>query len=138
VKRQLIKSISGIVLFIVLFGLPFFPTVKNYLTIPTEVNLYTNSTETFQLTDSAHSFNLIDQSEQDIIKLNNSSVERLLEKTGGIVQGMSGSPIIQDNKIVGAVTHVFVNDPTSGYGIHIEWMLEEAEINYKETFAQAG
>lgn len=64
--------------------------------------------------------------------------KRLLDKTGGIVQGMSGSPIIQDNKIVGAVTHVFVNDPTSGYGIHIEWMLEEAEINYKETFANAG
>lgn len=52
----------------------------------------------------------------------------LLEKTGGIVQGMSGSPIIQNDKIVGAVTHVFVNDPTSGYGVHIEWMLEEAGI----------
>jgi stage IV sporulation protein B len=51
---------------------------------------------------------------------------RLLEKTGGIVQGMSGSPIIQDGKIVGAVTHVFVNDPKKGYGIFIEWMLEEA------------
>lgn len=63
---------------------------------------------------------------------------RLLDKTGGIVQGMSGSPIIQDNKIVGAVTHVFVNDPTSGYGIHIEWMLEAADINYKESFAKAG
>lgn len=55
--------------------------------------------------------------------------ERLLEKTGGIVQGMSGSPIIQNNKIIGAVTHVFVNDPTSGYGVHIEWMLEEAGID---------
>lgn len=52
----------------------------------------------------------------------------LLEATGGIVQGMSGSPIIQDGKIVGAVTHVFVNDPTSGYGCHIEWMLQEAGI----------
>lgn len=51
--------------------------------------------------------------------------DRLLEKTGGIVQGMSGSPIIQDNKIIGAVTHVFVNDPTKGYGIYIEWMLNE-------------
>ncbi len=57
--------------------------------------------------------------------------KELLEKTGGIVQGMSGSPIIQDNKIVGAVTHVFVNDPTKGYGIFIEWMLKESEIeNY--------
>ena len=51
----------------------------------------------------------------------------LLEKTGGIVQGMSGSPILQNGKIVGAVTHVFVNDPTRGYGIFIENMLSEAE-----------
>ncbi|MBL5766010.1 SpoIVB peptidase [Heyndrickxia sporothermodurans] len=54
---------------------------------------------------------------------------KLLKKTGGIVQGMSGSPIIQNGKIIGAVTHVFVNDPTSGYGVHIEWMLREAGIN---------
>lgn len=53
--------------------------------------------------------------------------EKLLEITGGIVQGMSGSPIIQENKIVGAVTHVFINDPTKGYGIFIENMLETAE-----------
>ncbi|RIW33630.1 SpoIVB peptidase [Bacillus salacetis] len=56
----------------------------------------------------------------------------LLEKTGGIVQGMSGSPIIQDGKLIGAVTHVFVNDPTSGYGVHIEWMLNEAGIDIYE------
>ena len=49
---------------------------------------------------------------------------RLLEKTGGIVQGMSGSPILQNGKLVGAVTHVFVNDPTRGYGIFAESMLE--------------
>jgi len=48
----------------------------------------------------------------------------LLEQTGGIVQGMSGSPIIQDGKMVGAVTHVLVNDPTRGYGIFIEAMLK--------------
>ena len=53
--------------------------------------------------------------------------EALLELTGGIVQGMSGSPIIQDGKLVGAVTHVLVNDPTRGYGIFIENMLEAAE-----------
>ncbi len=53
--------------------------------------------------------------------------DALLEKTGGIVQGMSGSPIIQNGKIVGAVTHVLVNDPTRGYGISIENMLSEAE-----------
>ncbi|MEI5908137.1 SpoIVB peptidase [Bacillus spongiae] len=58
---------------------------------------------------------------------------KLLEKTGGIVQGMSGSPIIQEGKVIGAVTHVFVNDPTSGYGVHIEWMLSEAGIDiYKK------
>lgn len=54
--------------------------------------------------------------------------KELLEKTGGIVQGMSGSPIIQNNKIVGAVTHVLVNNPEVGYGIYIEWMLQDAEI----------
>lgn len=52
--------------------------------------------------------------------------ERLLEKTGGIVQGMSGSPILQEGKLIGAVTHVLVNDPTKGYGIFIENMLEAA------------
>lgn len=51
---------------------------------------------------------------------------RLLDKTGGIVQGMSGSPIIQNNRVIGAVTHVLVNDPTRGYGIFIEWMIQES------------
>jgi stage IV sporulation protein B len=54
--------------------------------------------------------------------------EALLEKTGGIVQGMSGSPIIQNDKIVGAVTHVLINKPDVGYGIYIEWMLKDADI----------
>lgn len=58
--------------------------------------------------------------------------QRLLEKTGGIVQGMSGSPIIQNGKVVGAVTHVFVNDPTSGYGCYIEWMLQDAGIMLRD------
>jgi stage IV sporulation protein B len=53
--------------------------------------------------------------------------KELLQNTGGIVQGMSGSPIIQNNKIIGAVTHVFVNRPEMGYGIYIEWMLKEIE-----------
>ena len=52
--------------------------------------------------------------------------EKLLQTTGGIVQGMSGSPIIQNGKLVGAVTHVLVNDPTTGYGIFIENMLDAA------------
>ncbi len=53
--------------------------------------------------------------------------KEMLEKTGGIVQGMSGSPIIQNGKLVGAVTHVLVDDPTKGYGIFAENMLETAQ-----------
>lgn len=72
-----------------------------------------------------------------IIKLNNGydsknilfqiADKRLLDRTGGIVQGMSGSPIVQGDYIIGAVTHVVVNEPTKGYGILITNMLEEAE-----------
>ena len=51
----------------------------------------------------------------------------LLEATGGIVQGMSGSPILQDGRLAGAVTHVFINDPTQGYGMYIEWMMQQTE-----------
>ena len=53
--------------------------------------------------------------------------KELIEETGGIVQGMSGSPIIQNGKLVGAVTHVLINDPTKGYGVFIETMLENSE-----------
>ena len=53
--------------------------------------------------------------------------ERLLEKTGGIVKGMSGSPILQDGRIIGAVTHVYLSDATQGYGMYIEWMLEKSD-----------
>jgi len=53
--------------------------------------------------------------------------EELLELTGGIIQGMSGSPMIQNGKLIGAVTHVFVQDATKGYGIFIENMLEQIE-----------
>lgn len=75
----------------------------------------------------------------EIIKINNQSTpeqkslvirvtdKELLEKTGGIVQGMSGSPIIQNGKLVGAVTHVFVNNPTKGYGLFADWMLKQTE-----------
>ena len=48
--------------------------------------------------------------------------KQLLEASGGIVQGMSGSPIIQDDKLIGAVTHVFLNDSTIGYGVYIDWL----------------
>ena len=51
--------------------------------------------------------------------------EELLKKTGGIIQGMSASPIVQNGKLIGAVTHVYVNDPTKGYGIFAETMVEE-------------
>ena len=54
--------------------------------------------------------------------------EELLQKTGGIVQGMSGSPIMQNGKMIGAVTHVLINKPDVGYGIYIDWMLENAGI----------
>ncbi len=52
--------------------------------------------------------------------------KRLINLTGGIVQGMSGSPILQNGKIIGAVTHVFLNDATKGYGVYIDWMLEQS------------
>ncbi len=77
----------------------------------------------------------VNEYEIDVEKINRNSTdnkgmvihvtdEKLLKLTGGIVQGMSGSPIIQEGKLVGAVTHVLVNDPTRGYGIFIENMLE--------------
>ncbi len=59
----------------------------------------------------------------------------LIETTGGIVQGMSGSPILQDGKIVGAVTHVLVNNPRKGYGILIENMLNAYEEGSGQTVA---
>ncbi len=81
--------------------------IKEYDILITEVDLYTeevNKGIVLEVTD-----------------------EELLEAAGGIVQGMSGSPILQNGKLVGAVTHVFVNNPTKGYGIFVETMLEESE-----------
>lgn len=60
---------------------------------------------------------------------------KLLNKTGGIIQGMSGSPIVQDGKLIGAVTHVFINDSTKGYGVLAEWMVEKAGL-IQEKMAQ--
>ena len=62
----------------------------------------------------------------------------LLKTTGGIVQGMSGSPIIQNGKLIGAITHVFVDDPTKGYGIFAENMLETAQGVAKENLKEAS
>ncbi|WP_366922434.1 SpoIVB peptidase [Metallumcola ferriviriculae] len=59
-----------------------------------------------------------------VIRIND---PKLLSITGGIIQGMSGSPIVQNGKLVGAVTHVFINDPTRGYAVPAEWMLNETE-----------
>lgn len=55
--------------------------------------------------------------------------KKLIEKTGGIIQGMSGSPIVQNGKLVGAITHVFLNNPLRGYGVFIENMIEDMTIN---------
>ncbi len=52
-----------------------------------------------------------------------------LEKTGGIIQGMSGSPIIQNGKLIGAVTHVLVNKPDTGYAIYMDWMIDAIKLN---------
>lgn len=64
--------------------------------------------------------------------------EELLAKTGGVVCGMSGSPIVQNGALVGAVTHVFVSDPTSGYGIFVENMLETAKAVYEHQHQAAS
>jgi len=87
-------------------------------------NIEGEKTEEFQIEIQKTSRYHLDAHKDMVIRVTD---ERLLEKTGGIVQGMSGSPILQNGKIVGAVTHVFVNDPTRGYGIFIENMLAEAE-----------
>jgi stage IV sporulation protein B len=60
--------------------------------------------------------------------------ERLLKETGGIIQGMSGSPLIQNGMLVGAITHVFVNNPTWGYASFAEWMIYEAGLGLTEEF----
>ncbi|MGI6549210.1 MAG: SpoIVB peptidase [Syntrophomonadales bacterium] len=62
--------------------------------------------------------------------------ERLLSVSGGIVQGMSGSPIIQDGRIAGAVTHVFLNDPEKGYGIFMDTLLEEMNLRDGQVFSR--
>ena len=64
--------------------------------------------------------------------------EALLARTGGIVQGMSGSPILQDGRLVGAVTHVTLNDATQGYGMYIEWMLRQSDALAEDGAAGAA
>lgn len=105
-------------------------------------NLYEVGTKDDITTGPANIFTVLDGEEISSYSINIDSInekdstknivftitdEKLLQKAGGIVQGMSGSPILQNGKIIGAVTHVIVNDCTKGYGIFITNMLEEAE-----------
>ena len=113
----------------------------NYTSTIPDKKLYKVAKEDEDKTGNATIFTVIDGNTIEsfainILKINKNTTKnilfeitdsRLLRNTGGIVQGMSGSPIIQDNFIVGAVTHVVVDDPTKGYGIFITTMLEEAE-----------
>ncbi len=80
--------------------------------------------EEYQVQITSIDLNHPDTNKSFVLKVTD---ERLLEKTGGIVQGMSGSPVLQNGKVVGAVTHVFVQDSTGGYGIFIENMLKNNE-----------
>ena len=82
-----------------------------------------NIVEEFEIEIKKINFNNMDDVKNMVIEVTDKS---LLEKAGGIVQGMSGSPILQNGKIVGAVTHVFVNDPTKGYGIFMENMYDKS------------
>lgn len=114
----------------------------NYTSSINSDNLYEVATEDEIVTGKANLFTVIDgenvesfeiEIEKINIKDNTKNIvfritdQKLLNSTGGIVQGMSGSPIVQNNKIIGAVTHVLVNDCTRGYGIFITNMLQEAE-----------
>lgn len=91
-----------------------------------KANIFTvvdgENVESFEI--EIQKINIKDNTKNIVFKITD---EKLLDLTGGIIQGMSGSPIVQNNKIIGAVTHVIVNDCTKGYGIFITNMLEEAE-----------
>jgi len=81
--------------------------------------------ETFDVIIQKVSYQSKPQSKGMVIKITD---QRLLSRTGGIIQGMSGSPIVQGGKVVGAITHVLVNDPTRGFGVFAEWMVETTGI----------
>jgi len=83
-----------------------------------------NKVEEFDIVIESIDISNSNQSKGIVLRITD---ERLLEKTGGIVQGMSGSPIIQNDKIIGAVTHVFIQDSTKGYGTFIENMVNNLE-----------
>lgn len=98
-------------------------------------NIDGKNTEEYSIEIQKVSRQNINGSKGMIIKVTD---KRLLEATGGIVQGMSGSPIIQNGKLIGAVTHVLVNDPTKGYGIFIEGMLRNLPDLKRTEFKKAG
>lgn len=88
-------------------------------------NLENNNVKSYKINiDSIDKFNC-DATKNMTIKITDPN---LLNKTNGIIQGMSGSPIIQDNKLIGAVTHVFVHEPSKGYGIFIENMINQEKL----------
>ena len=89
----------------------------------------------FEIEIEKISLNTSSKTKNMVIKITDPA---LLSETGGIVQGMSGSPIIQNGKLIGAVTHVLVDDSTKGYGIFIENMLSETQIISTETLNQAS
>ena len=91
-------------------------------------NVVENKVKEFAITIESVNHTASDETKGMIIRITDPV---LIEATNGIVQGMSGSPIIQNGKLVGAVTHVFVQDPTKGYGIFIETMLQQ-EISANE------
>lgn len=89
-----------------------------------------------EYTVNVEEIHLDDEAEHDlVIKVTD---ERLISKTGGIVQGMSGSPIIQDGRLVGAVTHVFIDDPTMGYGIFADEMYQKSQQTFNSSQSLAG
>lgn len=83
-----------------------------------------NQTNEYEIEIAEINHNTAAKTKNYVVKVTD---QRLLAKTGGIVQGMSGSPILQNGKLVGAITHVMINDPTTGYGIYIGNMLKEME-----------
>lgn len=82
-----------------------------------------DQTEAYNIVIKSIDYNTETKTQNMVIEVTD---ERLLARTGGIVQGMSGTPILQNGKLIGAVTHVFVNDPTKGYAIFAENMFDEA------------
>ncbi|MDP4181406.1 MAG: SpoIVB peptidase [Bacillota bacterium] len=98
-------------------------------------NIDGNSVEEYSVEIQKVSRQKLDSAKGMVIKVTD---KKLLALSGGIVQGMSGSPIIQDGRIVGAVTHVLVNDPTRGYGIFIEKMMQNMVGGKQQVLEKAG